>query len=58
MVFNDMTKRGLKRDLMTYNTIISACVRGDNAETALEIFGSMVDEGIGRDQVGTPREER
>lgn len=51
-LFDEMERKGLGRDLVTYNTVISSCVRASKDELALEIFGSMADDGIGRDQVG------
>lgn len=52
VLFDEMGRKRLKRDLVTFNTMISSCVRANKPEKALEVFGRMADEGIGRDQVG------
>lgn len=42
-VFNDVRQQGLNPDKLTYNTIIFACVKMNDLDTAVQIFQEMKD---------------
>lgn len=50
-LFEEMHEAGVEAGLMTYNTVIAACVRAENSPKAIEIFELMGEKGIQRDQV-------
>lgn len=49
-LFEEMHDAGVEAGLMTYNTVIAACVRAENAPKAMSIFDIMGEKGMKRDQ--------
>ena len=45
-IFKHMRKQNVVPDVITYNTLISACEKGKKTERALEIFDNMQQQGI------------
>ncbi|XP_028781243.1 pentatricopeptide repeat-containing protein At5g10690 [Neltuma alba] len=41
---NEMLRHGMKPDRLTYNTLILACVKSQNMDTAVQFFENMKDE--------------
>ncbi|KNC74831.1 hypothetical protein SARC_12632 [Sphaeroforma arctica JP610] len=48
-LFDEMKKKELERNIVTYNSTISACANGGQWAKAVELFDEMKIKGIGRD---------
>lgn len=50
-IFEEMHEAGVAPSLMSYNTLISGCVRAEAPNEALSVFSLMKEKGIKLDQV-------
>lgn len=50
-IFEEMQEAGVTPGLMSYNTLISGCVRAEAPNEALAVFNVMKEKGVKRDQV-------
>ena len=50
-IVEEMHEAGVVPSLMTYNTLISGCVRAEAPNEALSVFNLMTEKRIRRDQV-------
>lgn len=46
-----MPEAGVEQNMMTYNTVIAACVRAEHPAEALEVFRQMKEKQVNQDQV-------
>ena len=44
--FSEMQQQGLQSDVITYNSVISACGKGRKAERASQLFYEMRQQGL------------